>query len=399
MMDNNQSIYRWYILFLSAMGNALIGLLAMCMPVLFKEISEDLGLSLVQIGTVWSMFNLAAIFTTLPGGSLVDRFGVKHTIGIACILAGLAGALRGISGGFFSLAATMFLVGFLAAAIIPCIHNAAAIWFPRHQLGRANGAIMMGMGVGQTMGAMFSATVLSPLLGGWRGVMFLYGGIAVVLGILWLISRSPTLQYESSGGSPAAVPLRQSLAKVARIKNLWFVGLSGAGMLGCYTGSIGYMALYLEGIGWSVDSASGVVAVTGVVAIIATIPISALSDRLGTRKKIMVVAAMFFTIAFGLFPLLSGPAIWIAVIIGAIPGTGYMALMVTIATETEEVGAHIGTAMGVVLTILRLGGIIAPPLGNSLASISPGAPFFLWAAMAAFSVICLYFVKDTGHHK
>jgi len=27
----------------------------MCMPVLFQEISEDLGLSLVQIGSIWGL--------------------------------------------------------------------------------------------------------------------------------------------------------------------------------------------------------------------------------------------------------------------------------------------------------------------------------------------------------
>lgn len=44
------------------------------MPVLFKEISDDLGLSVAQIGTIWGLDPLAGVFIGLPGGLLADRF-------------------------------------------------------------------------------------------------------------------------------------------------------------------------------------------------------------------------------------------------------------------------------------------------------------------------------------
>ena len=56
----------------------------MCMPVLFKEISGDLGLSSVQIGPVWEAISFAAMFVALIGGALSDRFGVKRTLSAAC---------------------------------------------------------------------------------------------------------------------------------------------------------------------------------------------------------------------------------------------------------------------------------------------------------------------------
>jgi cyanate permease len=292
----------------------------------------------------------------------------------------------------------MFLVGLVSAAIVPGIHKAAAEWFPKRQLGMANGIVMVGIGVGQTAGAMLSATILSPLLGGWRNVMFLYGSLPVILGILWLTSRSKPRQA-SSDSHASAVPLRQSLSRVVRIKDLWILGFSAAGLMGCYRGALGYLPLYLQGIGWDIASASGVVAVTGAVAMAAAIPISLLSDRLGTRKKIMAMAAIVCAAAAAVLPLLNGPSIWAAVIIMGIPVTGYLGLMVTISTEAEGVGVAAATSMGLVLTIFRLGGIIAPPLGNSLAEANPGSPFFLWAAMAVLGVIGLYFIKDTGRKR
>jgi nitrate/nitrite transporter NarK len=73
---------------------SVVGLERMCMPVLFKEISLDLNLSLVSVGTIWGMDPLAGVLIAIPGGLLVDRFGIKRTLAVICILAGLLGALR-----------------------------------------------------------------------------------------------------------------------------------------------------------------------------------------------------------------------------------------------------------------------------------------------------------------
>ena len=60
MTSETQSNYRWYILAIATLTFALASSAPrMCMPVLFKEISEDLGLDLVQVGTVWGMNALA----------------------------------------------------------------------------------------------------------------------------------------------------------------------------------------------------------------------------------------------------------------------------------------------------------------------------------------------------
>ena len=87
----------------------------MCLPVLFKEISTDLGLNTVSLGTIWGMDPLAGIFVGLPAGLLVDRFGIKRTLTVVCILGGIFCALRGLSINFLTLAASMFLFGSMAA--------------------------------------------------------------------------------------------------------------------------------------------------------------------------------------------------------------------------------------------------------------------------------------------
>jgi MFS family permease len=370
----------------------------MSLPVLFKEISEDLDLSLVQIGTVWGMFPLAGMFVVLLGGLLGDRFGVKRTLTTICFLTGLAVALIGLSGSFFSLAATMFLFGLLSINIPVNVHKAAGIWFPGQQLGLANGIAAMGMGLGFTVGSMISATVLSPLLGGWRNVMFLYGAISVGMSVFWLLSRSGPGQSGSSAGAASSVPFRQALSRVVGIRNVWFLGLSILGQMACIQGVTGYLSLYLQDIGWTAASADGSLAAANAAATLATIPIAFLSDRLGSRKIVLFGAVLITAISTGLLSVASGALIWVLAIMTLITRDGFMAVLVTTLTETEGVGAvYAGTALGLTMTLSRLGGFISPPLGNSLASpANPGLPFVFWAAACVIALFGCYFVKETG---
>jgi len=401
MLKSNGSNYRWYILTLGALTHTFaVAMPMMSLPVLFKEISVELDLNLVQIGTVWGMIPLAGIFVVLIGGLLGDRFGVKRTLGTLCFLAGLAGALRGLSGSFISLAATMFLFGILNASIPINVHKVASIWFPGRHLGLANGILSLGMGLGLTAGAMISATILSPLLGGWRNVLLLYGVISIGISILWLLTRSELGQVESPSGYAGTVRFRQALSRVVRIRGVWFLGLIMLGQMACTTGMIGYLPLYLRGIGWTAASADGALAASNSASMMVAIPMVLLSDKLGSRKTILLAAMLITAIGVGLLSVVGGAMVWVSVIIASIARDGFMAVNITMITETEGVGAvYAGTALGLAMTLSRVGGIISPPVGNSLADINPGLPFIFWAALAATALFGFHFVKETGRRQ
>ncbi len=393
------SNYKWYVLTLGTLTHTLVMAMPwMSLPVLFKEISEDLDLSLVQIGTAWGMFPLAGMFVVLLGGLLGDRFGVKRTLTALCFLTGLSVALIGLSGSFISFVATMFLFGLLGINIPTNVHKAAGIWFPGQQLGLANGIAAMGMGLGFTLGSMIGATVLSPLLGGWRNVMFLYGAVSVGMSILWLLSRSGPGWGKSSASPASSVPFRQALSRVVGIRGVWLLGLCILGQMACIQGVVGYISLYLQDIGWTAASADGSLAAANAAATIATIPIVFLSDKLGSRKIVLLGAILITAISTGLLSVASGALIWVLVIMALLTRDGFMAVLVTMITETKGVGAvYAGTALGLTMTLSRLGGCISPPLGNSLASsANPGSPFILWAAFGAVALFGCYFVKETG---
>ena len=216
-----------------------------CMPVLFKEISDEMGLNLAQIGVIWGMIALPGMFGAFAAGLLSDKFGASRTLGIACLLVGVAGALRGVSGGFTSLAVYMFLFGLLSIPLTFATHKAAGEWFSGRQLGLANGILAMGMGVGVTLGSMFSATVFSPLFGGWRNLMFVYGAISVMIGLLWLQTKTNPGQFNEAQLT-VTVSFRQALARVIRIRTVWFISIVQTFIISCKIGLTGYLPLYLR---------------------------------------------------------------------------------------------------------------------------------------------------------
>jgi len=394
------SNYRWYVLSLAALTFTFtFATQQICMTVLFNEIAEDLGLSLVEVGVVWGVPSLAALFIVFIGGLLADRYGAKRVMGIACLLAGLAGAMRGIAGDFTSLALVTFFFGISVWVIPANVIKTTATWFSGRQLVVANGVVAAGMGFGFTVGAMISATILSPLLGGWENVLFLYGAISIIIGLLWLLTvRWP--EQPGSAGSEGDVPLRQVISHVFSTKAIWLLGLTLFGYIGCIQGMVGYLPLYLREIGWTATSADGTLAAFNGVSTLGAIPLALLANRLGLRKVVLFPVLLITIVGVALLPVVDNAMVWVLMIMVGIARDGFMAISFTMSIETEGIGVlYAGTAVGLVQTIFNVGPVISPPLGNSLAETNPGFPFFLWAAFGLLALVAFCFVKETGRRQ
>ena len=330
MTDNTQSNYRWYLLGLSVATGTFVATISLsCLPVLFKEISEDLGLSLVQIGTVWGIASLAGIFVSLIGGVLSDRFRVRYFLSVMCLLVGITGASRGLSNSFVTLSFTVFLLGIVRLIVPISTTKTIGLWFRGPKLGLAMGISAMGMGLGLMLGPMISATIMSPLLGGWRGVMYLYGAVAAFIGILWFLFGKEPHESESTTGISDATPFRQALSRLVRIKALWLMGFTLLFRLGGAMGVVGYLPLYLREQGWSPASADGTLAVFFGLSTLCVVPLSSLSDRLGSRKPILYAALFVSLICFSLLPLVDGALIWVLMILSGMFMDGFMAIIST----------------------------------------------------------------------
>jgi predicted MFS family arabinose efflux permease len=397
MADNGASWRRWYVLSLAAVIMFIVfGVSMSCMPVLFSEIADELGLNIVQIGTVWGFSSVAGIFSIILAGLAVDRFGAKRTLAVACLLAGVFGALRGLSDSFLSLTITSLAFGFASEAVPVIVIKNTSMWFHERGLGTAQGILTACVGAGLMLGAMLSATVLSPLLGGWKNVVFLYGAICVFVGLIWFLTVPEPRQTEVLNTSSRPTP-RHALSNIARNKGVWLIAMAMMGFAGANKGLFGYLPLYLRNSGWTAVRADGALAALNAAGTSAAIPFTFLSDRLGLRKAVLIPGLIVTFLGIGLLSVVNGPAVWLLAIMAGIFREMVWAVAATITVETKGVGpVYAGTAVGIVHAMTRVGYTFSPPAGNSLESIHPGLPFAFWGVLSLAALIAFLFVRETG---
>jgi cyanate permease len=264
-------------------------------------------------------------------------------------------------------------------------------WFPPSQLGLANGLISMGMALGFLLGAFFSATTLSPLLGGWRNVFLLYGLIGALFSIPWALTRSLPAHHPSAGQT---LSMRRVIPHVARLRDVWLLGLVLFGVGGAIQGMLGYLPLYLLDKGWDAANASGALSAFHTSSMIFVLPFALWSDRLGSRKRLLLIVSALMAVGVGVLSFANGGLVWAAVLTAGFVRDAFMAIFLTMVIETEGVGPmYAGTATGFIMTISSLGNVLAPPLGNSLSVYWAGAPFVFWTLLIVLGMVSLFFVK------
>lgn len=392
-MTNNQSDKRrWYILGLGSAINAVAFAMSLaCMPVLFEEISVQLHLDVVQIGVVWGFGSVAAIFSIPAAGFLADKFGARRFLAFGCVLAAILGALRGFSNSYATLTITSLLFGMVSEALPVVVIKNTTLWFYGKGLGVAQGIITTMVAAGMLLGAMISATVLSPWLGGWQHVMFFFAAITLILGILWAFTapEPPVTQVEK------APPFLKSIRHVLGNRNVWLIAVAMLFFAGSNKGVMGYLPLYLRNSGWSTAGASGALSLLNAAGMVAAVPFALLSDRIGKRKAVVIPGVILTAIGLSLLSAFTGPGAWGLIVVAGISRDVIWAMSSTMVVETQNIGpAYAGTAVGVVQSFSRIGYVFAPPAGNSLVAFKAGSPFLFWAALSVAAMIIFLFIKE-----
>jgi cyanate permease len=395
-VDSDSNV-RWLLLGLAGLTAALaVAAPTMALPVLFAEIAEDLNLTLVQVGTVWGLISFAGLFAGLAGGMLADRFGTKRALSVACLALGVLGATRGLSTSLITMSITVFVASLASTTIPGNLHKLCAYWFSGQALSMANAVVSAGMALGFMIGAFVSASFLSPWLGSWRGVLFFYGAISVLISIPWFLLPLSKEEHTRLYKGHATPSLRGALSHVVRIRDVWVLGVALLFLGGGVQGVLGYLPLYLRGVGWAATRAD--LALTGfhAISLLAIFPMVWFSSKLGSKKQFLIAATLVLATGIGLLSVLDGIAIWIGVLLAGVVRDGYMAVFMTLSSQVRGVGAAFtGTALGLIMTLSRVGALLAPPIGNSLAVYGPRMPFVLWGAMALMGLVVIFLKPET----
>jgi len=405
-MTEQGSGFKWWIMFMVSAANFfVIGMSWMSMPVLFAEMMTKQGWPIAAVLFSWGLIPLAVVFLNLPAGIMGDKFGIRWVAGFGMIAAGLTGAARGMADSVTMFQVTMFLYGASFPFAFILMPKALGMYFPLQELGKANGIAQGAYGAGAALALMLSGTVISPALGGWQNVCYLWGVVSIGLGVLWLATVK-----DKPAGAPAAtatgppVSLLDILGGLLKNPMILMLCVIYFLFLGGWVGGSGaYPALAMKAHGLSAQAANNVVAVALWLYVVGAFTIPVLSDRIGLRRPVYCAGLLIAGTGFYLTFMFGAPQVWIwACVWGLFAGT--IPIIFVIPFEMKEVGPALGgTAMALIFVAGNLGGFLFPAITAYLAkSMDPGAAIMWIGALCgligyALTGILIWGVRETGH--
>lgn len=355
-----------------AAGSANITLVLAKAP----AIEQALGLGHAGFGLMVSAYYGALLVLSVPGGWLVDRFGIRAMLAAAHALIAGGMAIIAQAAGPLTAGAGLVLCGAGYALINPATARGVLIWFPLR--GRATAMGMKQTGV--PAGGILAAAIAAAVAADWRVLVAASAGITLVAGggSFALRAIGPT-----TGPRMRLTDIRAAILKPRLIV------LNGASCLYAVAQSafFAYLVLFVrDSLAAPAALAGSCLAVAHAASAAGRIGLGVASDVLARGRRLVILYICGFSGGVGMVVLALTPAagevaplLGISAVLGATLG-GYAGLTqaaVVEAVEPRLAGASIGNNM-----MLTNGGMMLGPAlfgaGVEWAGYAPA-----WLAVAA----------------
>lgn len=154
-----------------------------CIAAAAPFMMQELRLSVLQMGVVFSAFTLAYSAFEIPSGWLGDTRGPRRVLTRIVLWWSGFTMLTGAVRGFHSLVAIRFLFGAGEAGAFPNVALALSRWFPERERGLANGVLFLGSRVGGMLAAPLALLLIQAW--GWRASFVAFGALGIVWAAAW----------------------------------------------------------------------------------------------------------------------------------------------------------------------------------------------------------------------
>jgi MFS family permease len=168
------------------LDRAAIGTLA-------PAIQRDLRLTTVEMGWVFTAFQLAYGLFEIPTGRWADRVGTRAVLARIVIWWSLMTMATAAAVNYVTILAIRFLFGAGEAGAWPCVARTFSRWIPQPERGRVQGIFFCGahMVAGLTPALIVGGGLMGPWPGllrvmSWRGVFVTFGFVGALWVATWL---------------------------------------------------------------------------------------------------------------------------------------------------------------------------------------------------------------------
>ena len=154
-------------------------ILAVARPV----IRDELGISLLTMGTITGAFRIAYALFQIPGGWFGDRFGARRALALIVAWWSLFTGLTAMAWNAASMLVIQVLFGMGEAGAFPIATRSLARWMRPTERGFAQGITH----AGSRLGAALTPLMVVPLIAliGWRGAFWVFAALGVTWAAVW----------------------------------------------------------------------------------------------------------------------------------------------------------------------------------------------------------------------
>ena len=309
---------RWLILSVYMLMVAVNQLLWITFAPITGDATKYYGVSDLSIGILSMCFMIVYIVVSIPASWIIDKYGIRTSVGIGAVFTGVFGLVRGFAGPDYN----WLLIAQIGIAVgQPFILNAitklAARWFPMEERATAAGLGTLSMYIG-----ILAGMILTPYLiigSGIGGTLYIYGIISIITAAVFILlikEGPPTAPCRPDQEERSLV--FDGFMNTLRTKDfIWLMVIFFIG-LGVFNSVTTWIEDILRPRGFSATQAGitgGLMIVGGIVGAL-FIPI--LSDRYKRRTPFIIVALTGATL--GLTGITFATSYWLLLTSGMVLG-------------------------------------------------------------------------------
>ena len=293
--------YRWVVLAVFMLINVMVQVLWICYAPIATLAAAAYGVKREDIDLLANMFMLIYIVVAFPAAWAIDTYGFKKAVGFGAILMGVFGLLRAL----YPTNYTMAVVGSIGISIgQPFLLNAftkfAALWFPQKHRATITGVIFLAMFLGIGLGEVLGPGLVSSC--GFAGLQLIYGLASALSALLFVaLARSGPPTPASPPGEEVRALVLDSLKQILKNRSVYILSLA----LFLASGIVNGVFTLIDGLdaelSLTVDQGVTLTALLLLGGIVGSLVIPAVSDALGRRKLVLIIAVFLAVPAtFGL---------------------------------------------------------------------------------------------------
>lgn len=325
------------------------------MPVLM----EALQIGETQAGLLMAFFSLSGALLAVPGGIVISRLGLYRS-GSLALLCLVVGCCVGVVGGTYTILLLSRLVEGLGMALLAITGVVVvAVAFPPEKRGAPIGVICLYVSLGE-LGMLNLAPAITDAWG-WRYVWW----FALVFSFLALcVWQFCFRNFEKVYGvSESHTEEKLPLTMVFANRRVWFLFVGYILYIVAYIGVFAFWPTYLHmDLSYSLVLASSLVSLISLINIPCSFVAGAISDKLGSRKGVIIVGMSACAGSYMLIPGATGSMLIVLLIVVGV-------FCITVPTVTFAAGTEIFSdpgLSGITVSLLaagqNLGFFIGPAL-------------------------------------